>query len=436
MRADHMGDQARGKHLDADRPIVLVVGQALPRRHHRVEVATGKPAADSRNEPHRRLPRCCSRRNRRRATGDDDTFCVEGESLDEDDVGDSGRGTGHAGIDRFVLDVVSLEAAHERRRGVLDIECEHPHVAAPSQPLRDETRVADRDDVGIVGERGRQFGGGAIVASRAGELPDDLEGFRRRRHVRTKPPERSGERMAFDDAPRRNHESGRIEVQRTEGVGRLLDQSAGIDAVRPSDVPQVLDRMHATNVPSAGRRSWGEPERIPYPRAVADTELTLPSDLVLTPLVRGGAGTGRPLMEWLTTFHLASVVLDPYTNESSWILRTATRVLEEFRDCDVRINLLVTAPPDEAAQFLGPLADRFLVFCDPERAVVRAMELNELPAFVLTRVDGVVDARAEGWDPEAWERVADAIAALTKWLSIELPLPGDPVPFRGSPALG
>ncbi|WP_420450176.1 hypothetical protein [Ilumatobacter sp.] len=141
-------------------------------------------------------------------------------------------------------------------------------------------------------------------------------------------------------------------------------------------------------------------------------------------------------MEWLTTFHLASVVLDPYTNESSWILRTASRVLEEFRGCDVRINMVVTAGADDTARFLGPLTDRFLVFCDPERKVVRAMGLETLPAFVLTRVDGVVDAAAEGWDPDAWEKVADAIATITKWSSIELPAPGDPVAFRGSPALG
>lgn len=169
---------------------------------------------------------------------------------------------------------------------------------------------------------------------------------------------------------------------------------------------------------------------------MADTDLKLPTDLVLTPLVRGSLGKGRPVMEWMTTFHLASVILDPYTNESSWILRTATRVLEEFRGCDVRINLLVTAGADDTARFLGPLTDRFLVFCDPDRAAVKAMELGELPAFVLTRVDGVVDAKAEGWDPEAWEKVCDAIAKITKWSSIELPLPGDPVPFRGSPALG
>lgn len=173
-----------------------------------------------------------------------------------------------------------------------------------------------------------------------------------------------------------------------------------------------------------------------YPLGVAATEVKLPTDLVLTPLHNGALGQGRPVMEWLTTFHLASVVLDPYTNESSWILRTATRVLEEFRDCDVRINLIITAGAADAAAFLGPLADKFLVFCDPDRAAVKALGLTELPAFALTRVDAVVDAKAEGWNPAAWEKVADAIAEITKWSSIELPAAGDPVPFRGSPALG
>ncbi len=74
----------------------------------------------------------------------------------------------------------------------------------------------------------------------------------------------------------------------------------------------------------------------------------LPADLVLTPLVDGALGQGRPVMEWLTTFHLASVVLDPYTNESSWILRAATRILEQFRGSDARTNLIVTAGPNDA----------------------------------------------------------------------------------------
>jgi hypothetical protein len=170
---------------------------------------------------------------------------------------------------------------------------------------------------------------------------------------------------------------------------------------------------------------------------VADTTLKqLPKDLVLTPLVDGESGKGRPLMEWLTTFHLASVVLDPYTNESSWLLHTAIRILEEFRGADVRINLVVTADAADTRAFLGPFTEQFLVFSDPERKIVEAMGLTELPAFVFTRVDGVVVAAAQGWNAEQWEAVADSIAATTSWSSFELPAPGDPSAFHGSPALG
>lgn len=162
----------------------------------------------------------------------------------------------------------------------------------------------------------------------------------------------------------------------------------------------------------------------------------LPADLVLTPLSPDGLAQGRPVMEFLTTFHLASVVLDPYTNESSWVLRAATRVLEQFRGSDARINLIVTAGANDARAFLGPLVDRFLVFCDPDRTAVKAMGLTELPAFVFTTVDGVIAAAAQGWNPDEWEAVADAVAEVTWWTSIEVPGPGDPGPFHGSPALG
>jgi hypothetical protein len=172
------------------------------------------------------------------------------------------------------------------------------------------------------------------------------------------------------------------------------------------------------------------------PTAPSRLGQALPTDLVLTPLVNGAAGTGRPIMDWLTTFHLASVVLDPYTNESSWVLKAATRVLEQFRGSDARINLIVTANAADAAMFLGPYAERFLVFCDPDRAAVKAIGLSELPAFAFIRVDGVVAAAAQGWNPPEWEAVADAIAKVCWWTSIPVPGPGDPGPFRGSPALG
>jgi hypothetical protein len=157
-----------------------------------------------------------------------------------------------------------------------------------------------------------------------------------------------------------------------------------------------------------------------------------PSDLVLSPL----GSESRPLEEWLTTFHLATVVLDPYTNESSWILKTATRILEALRGADVRVTLLVTADEADTRAFLGPYTQQFLVFCDPDRIAVKSLGLQELPAFVFIRVDGSVAASAEGWNAAQWRGVADEIARWTSWLAPSIPAAGDPGPFRGSPALG
>jgi hypothetical protein len=157
-----------------------------------------------------------------------------------------------------------------------------------------------------------------------------------------------------------------------------------------------------------------------------------PPDLVLMPL----GGQARPLEEWLTTFHLAIVVLDPYTNESSWILRTAARILEGLRGSDARVSFLVAADERDTRLFMGPLADEFLIFTDPDRMAVKALGLSELPAFVFIRVDGTVPAAAEGWNSAEWREVADAITEATAWLPPDIPLAGDPGPFRGSPALG
>ena len=144
----------------------------------------------------------------------------------------------------------------------------------------------------------------------------------------------------------------------------------------------------------------------------------------------------RPLEEWLTTFHLATVALDPYTNESSWILPTATRILEGLRGSDARVNFLVTADDDDTKAFLGPLAEQFLVFTRSRPPRVKALGLTQLPAFVFIRVDGTVPAAAEGWSAPAWRAVADAIADATAWRPPDIPLVGDPGPFHGSPALG
>jgi hypothetical protein len=155
-------------------------------------------------------------------------------------------------------------------------------------------------------------------------------------------------------------------------------------------------------------------------------------ELTLTPI----QGEGRTLEQWLTTFHLVSVVIDPYTNESAWILDTAARILADFRGAAVRVNFLLTCGPEDAKEFLGPLADEFLVFCDPDRIAVKALGLDALPAFVFVRIDGTVQASAESWDPFAWRDVAHTIAKATAWSSPVVPEDGDPVAYAGTPALG
>lgn len=171
--------------------------------------------------------------------------------------------------------------------------------------------------------------------------------------------------------------------------------------------------------------------------------VTNPSlDLVLEPVLPD-AGTPstegqppRPLSSWLTTFHLVSIVVDPYTNESSWILPTATRILRAFSGSAARSNFIVTSSADEARQFLGPLSREFLVFADPERSAVRSLGLESLPAFVFIQSDGTVPAVAQGWDAASWRAVAKEIATTTAWTAPLLPLAGDPASFAGTPALG
>lgn len=154
-------------------------------------------------------------------------------------------------------------------------------------------------------------------------------------------------------------------------------------------------------------------------------------DTMLHPL----SGDARPLREWLTTFHLASVVVDPYTHESSWILDTAVRILRQFRGAATRVNFVVAASPDDARTFLGPLADEFLTFADPDRVFVKQLGLSHLPAFVFVRIDGTVTASAEGWNPAEWKAVAHHVADAVQWTRPLIPAPGDPGAFVGTPAV-
>lgn len=140
--------------------------------------------------------------------------------------------------------------------------------------------------------------------------------------------------------------------------------------------------------------------------------------------------------EQTALFHLVVVAIDPYTYESSWILETAGRILEEFVGADCRVAWLVTAGEDDARAFLGPWADRILTFCDPDRSVVSALGIERIPALVHIGNDLSVIGRAEDWDPTAWKAITDNLGRMMSWSRPNYPKPGDPVAFEGSAAVG
>jgi hypothetical protein len=155
---------------------------------------------------------------------------------------------------------------------------------------------------------------------------------------------------------------------------------------------------------------------------------TAPADLSVTAL----GGEPRTLAEWVTTFHLAVVVIDPYTDQSAWILSPAARLLDDFVGADCRVGWLVASDADDARAFLGPLADRYLTLIDPDRAVVRGLGLERLPAFVHIRQDLAVVGASEGWHPPEWQSIAANLGKIMSWSHPLVPVPGDPSPFEGS----
>ena len=228
---------------------VVLGGERVDLGGHRIEEARRQAPPDAGHDPHLSAECRGRRRDRRRPDGDHGALRVDGECLDQHHVGMAHCGPGHAGVDRFHFDVVALESTHERRRGVPGIECEHANVTSPDQAIAGHVRIADRDHDRLVGKHRGEFGAGAVAADLIGELPHRLERLGRGGHVRAQPPQRPGEWMSLDDAPTRDDQPRRIEVQRSERVGGLLDQRRGIGPLRPRHVAEMLDRVHGATVP-------------------------------------------------------------------------------------------------------------------------------------------------------------------------------------------
>ena len=146
-------------------------------------------------------------------------------------------------------------------------------------------------------------------------------------------------------------------------------------------------------------------------------------------------GQGYALRDWLTSYPFLLVALDPYTHESAWIIATAGQFLRHYTPADIRVGWLVAADDEGCRQFLGPWAEEFLTFADPERTAISGFGLERLPGLIHVRNDGA-HQHADGWDPDAWRAIADVLSVHLSWSRPLIPKPGDPVPYTGTPASG
>ena len=97
-------------------------------------------------------------------------------------------------------------------------------------------------------------------------------------------------------------------------------------------------------------------------------------------------GKTRTLDDWATVFNLAIVVL-PDRPEGAAFLPVIERLFATFGDSDVRTIVCVPSAPAIAKRIMGDDVDKWLVWCDPERAFVTSLGLERLPAFVHLRLD-------------------------------------------------
>ena len=123
-----------------------------------------------------------------------------------------------------------------------------------------------------------------------------------------------------------------------------------------------------------------------------------PAGLVFIPI----SGRARTVREWLTTFHLLFVAVNPDGLQSRWIVPTAARVLSEYEQADCRVAWLVTGDAGDARRLLGRCAGEIMTFVDLDLVAVKSFVLTSLPAFVHLNTDLTVVNAVQGWDPPAW----------------------------------
>ena len=84
-------------------------------------------------------------------------------------------------------------------------------------------------------------------------------------------------------------------------------------------------------------------------------------------------GVTRTLDDWATVFNLAVIVL-PDRPEGAGFVPVVDRIFATFGDSDVRCIVCVPSTKAIAKRILGDAVDRWMTWCDPDRAHVAVAE--------------------------------------------------------------
>ena len=143
-------------------------------------------------------------------------------------------------------------------------------------------------------------------------------------------------------------------------------------------------------------------------------------------------GVTRSLDDWTTVFNIAVIVV-PDRPEGAAFVPVIDRIFATFGDSDVRTIVCVPSTKAITKRILGDAVDRWLVWCDADRAFVESLGLERLPAFLMLRQDTTLVTAAQGWSPTEWQRVANEIAHREHWTTPIVLGRGDPAPTPGWP---
>ena len=144
-------------------------------------------------------------------------------------------------------------------------------------------------------------------------------------------------------------------------------------------------------------------------------------------------GVTRTLDDWATVFNIALIVLPDRpggrrrSSRSSTASSRRSATATCARSCACRRRKAITK------RILGDAVDRWLTWCDPDRALVDSLGLERLPAFLMLRQDTQLVTAAQGWSPTEWQRVAHEIARKEHWTTPIVAGRGDPAPTPGWP---